>query len=458
MNDADSSVGYRRRHANVARIALVLLVPLLVAVAMSPFVVAGPNPIPPPRPAEQGVTGSGSTPVVRPYGPVNGSNPTIPPRAPGSPSSIPSAPQSDRSYYITTLLPAPSGGPQDPGGKGYGLGQQQGQTDQIRSADAGYPIDSAVILAFGKPHVAVGGIFNCPNPNGFATLLKFGTPACRDDIKLYVENWIEGYIAGLQGNTGPHLTLAIGVNNTDNNGDNNPDPNAPLQYDHVAAGQDWGNLVNELTNYARYTRGNQQVIVFGGDDIETGPSIGNTIGFEPPNLTKLWLQGYQQTSGFALYDFGDSGGCPANDHSGSALCNGAWYQRDVWAVSMTNSSYPVPEIYANPSSANNNPDPTISINASVWEQIALYDYAQRSSSYSIIPFLGSLTQYTQCVKAGCPTGTNNKATDGWTYLYKALNDTNAVFLSNNRQQASQMAQTPEFALDIADDIYPTVPS
>ena len=242
----------------------------------------------------------------------------------------------------------------------------------------------------------------------------------------------------------------MGVNNTDDMGENY----TYETYPHEAAGRDWAELMGEMLNYVNGTGYSSNATVYGGNDIETGPSVGDEVGYEAPNLTRLWLRGYNSTPNkIPVFDFGDSGGCPANDYSGNALCNSLWYQKDVRDVSMTGLSGAIPEIYARPPGTNRNLDMLISENASAWEQIALYDYDQQmrtTGTYNPPYIVGSLTQYAQCRARGCKGLTDNQPSDGWTYLFKALNDVDVVFVPNDRQKVARMSQSVLFALDIAD--------
>jgi len=238
------------------------------------------------------------------------------------------------------------------------------------------------------------------------------------------------------------------------NGDNNPDPNAPLQYDHAAAGADWAKLINEMRDEMTANGWDMQVNIQGGSDIETGQTDTTAnpprIGFEPPTLTKLWLSGFgsARSLNVFMYDYGDAGGCPENTHTGTERCNvqyymptdTRWTQDDVWvAAAGTGFSVAFPEIYARPNAGDrNNIYPgVISANASQWEEIALYSYyVQNTRMFFVAP----LSQYYICHASGTlsPECVNNDNTPRQAYdsLYIALH------------YDPETAQTPPFASDL----------
>ncbi|MGI8690098.1 MAG: hypothetical protein ACR2M3_16085 [Thermomicrobiales bacterium] len=312
--------------ARMARLPIVVLIVVLVAMAMPQMIAAGPNPIPPPRPAEQGVTGSGSTPVVRQYGPVNGNSPGQPPPRP--PEFIAVQPKTTHSYYVTQNDP----------GTFFQLGSDQGTNDQTNGGNQ----QNTIILDFGKPTCK-------PNPDPSQLPVPSACPATDSPflgtglfaansplITLpQTENMVNQFAIGYAStaDAGSLLTIVVGTNNAFN-----PAIPSHQDADYIVHGRAWAQLIERINNDLS-ANGITSVNAIGGSDMEGG------TGFNDAATTRLWVDAYRTEQNFLLVNYGDAAGCPRDNYTGP--CNPGWSEQDVWYVSFgVGNALPFAEIYA----------------------------------------------------------------------------------------------------------------
>ena len=211
-------------------------------------------------------------------------------------------------------------------------------------------------------------------------------------ITVAVEEFGHGFYTCAR-NTGPGdatSTVRVGV------GTNNSGPSTAFGH-----GQAWANMVNSIANYWVAQQFSSQVSPAGANDLE--------LTFSTPAAARDWINGYDSTNNYFLYDFGDSASCPESGSTSTpAQCGTTgWSQEDVyWKAFGASPSYPFPEIYN-----------TLGAQARQWQQIELYAYLAHGSTF---PIKGVLTQYEACLTRGC-SGTDNKPQDGLGQLLSALN-------------------------------------
>ncbi len=98
-----------------------------------------------------------------------------------------------------------------------------------------------------------------------------------------------------------------------------------------AAGQAWGQMVNNAQNYSVSNGYNNLIGVYGADDIE--------VEWANFTLTSNFVNGYNAASTRLFFDYGDDSG---------GTSPSPWTAYDVWYVAWgAADSYPLPEIYYN---------------------------------------------------------------------------------------------------------------
>jgi hypothetical protein len=253
----------------------------------------------------------------------------------------------------------------------YNMGCNLGTKDR----NDGITYDNIVILDFGQPYTSGGVYGTYTYGNAFASLST-------------IENAMEQYANGFYTCTGSNLSTLRLVMGTSNYG----------SYVSNGHGQSFATSVNNVNTWLSNQGYTQYITAAGGSDMETSWASATT--------TRSWADGYNTNHLYALYNYGDAGGCPSASQGGT--CNGGWTQGDVYYVSWgVPAGYAIPEIYN-----------TTGTNAKQWQQISLWGYL--NSSQGKITFSGSLTQYDACSGGGC-SGTNNSPATGWTQLYNTVN-------------------------------------
>ncbi|MDQ7096590.1 hypothetical protein REC12_23625 [Desulfosporosinus sp. PR] len=232
----------------------------------------------------------------------------------------------------------------------YNWGYAAGQAATNNSG----PADSLVILDFGEP-TATG------------SLLVNGTSLTTAQIVTYTENFLGGFWAGTP--SWPHVTVAIGTNNCGSNVTN-------------ATGQAWGNSVNAVNAYIASAGFTSQETAIGANDME--------IDWNTASTTRNWVDGYNSTANYRLYDYGDD--------AGGLYPGNGWTANDVWYVAYgAPKNWPVPEIY-------NSNCATLD-----WGPMNQWAVANKSAA---INFMGTLTEYAADSSTFTPS-------QGWTALSNA---------------------------------------
>ncbi len=244
----------------------------------------------------------------------------------------------------------------------YQLGRNQGH------ADAAHNSNSLVFLDFGGQNNANNGTF----------LPKSNVPVSYSTIEYLAEQFAYGYYICTGADTTTLLTLAVGTNNS-------------AYAVNYGGGQGWGNVVSAVGSDVASFDSTGQVIVSGGNDIESWGSATGTLS---------WASGFAANAPSYFYlDYGSADGCPETISSSDA-CSGNWTQYDYWDVSWGNGVGEAgPEIYTRSPSQ-----------ASEWALI---------SGYGAHVYSDPIGFYTLLDEYDLATGTNNP-TQAWTQMWDAL--------------------------------------
>lgn len=204
----------------------------------------------------------------------------------------------------------------------YTLGQSDGSRDNATCTN------SAVFLDFGQVYYQ----------NGVYGVSDFNNAAFVSDTT--VQQAAERYAAGWYANTGtcPRLHLIIGVNNYDqcrSGGSCTP----------YAAGQQWGNVVNNVQTWLNNSGYSWQITAWGGDDMEQPYNDPTGKWWDCPTKTRNFVDGFNSNnpSSALFIDYGTAwvpATCIAYNDRG-------WTASDVYYVAYGAGApeYPQPEIY-----------------------------------------------------------------------------------------------------------------
>ncbi len=241
--------------------------------------------------------------------------------------------------------------------------------------------NSITVLDFGTPTFDDGAYG--------ATIFGFG-PADTGQIAVAVEAFAWGYYACLGNDSASQMLIAVGTNNYFG-GD--------VTFEH---GQAWALMVNEINQWILDNGYSAQVRAAGASDME--------IGWNSPETTRLWVNGYDSANSWPLYNFGDAAGCPPAGSSCGSSAFPEWTQEDVWYISWgAPPSIPTPLIYANSG-----------IHAEQWYQLSVYSV--ENHGFPMI-FAAAITQYQACLQRPswiCDL-LDNTAAEGWNQLWSQLN-------------------------------------
>jgi len=288
------------------------------------------------------------------------------------------APAYTTSRYMSTVDPT----------KLYNMGCALGQT----AANTLGAQEHMVILDFGYTR------YNSADGT-YGTALFSGAYASTAQIATAVENYARGYYTCSGQDKISHLKIGVGTNNKQTS-------TSAVTYNH---GSTWAWMVNTINSRLVSAGHNSMVTAIGATDIEMS---WNTV-----YNSKQWVDGYVKSHQYALYNYGDAGGCPSSG-STSGACNNGWTTADVYYVSYGASAanFPIPEIYR-----------TDGIQANQWKHISLYGAVNKGKA---LYFPGVLTQWQACNEVGGCTGINNTPSTGWTQLYNAINSDSRTAQSN----------------------------
>ncbi|MCB2202944.1 hypothetical protein KQH56_02950 [bacterium] len=272
------------------------------------------------------------------------------------------------SYYMITVDPDFT----------YDLGCELGARD---AAEPGAQ-DSVVVLDFSYP------VCNANETYG-AELFNFG-PVDLTAVQSASQGFMSGYYNCSVGDSESNLVLGIGTNNKPTSCDTGAKMTA-----HGAA---WAGMVDDVNQWARDEAIYGQVQAYGASDIE--------VGWNSPERSKDWLDGYGAGNETPLIHFGDAAGCPYGDMTGTTCGNG-WTQEDVWYVSWGfPPSLPLPLIYR-----------TDGVQADQWARLSRYAFANHGAPMN---FTGVFTQSQACEQAYC-NKTDNTPSEAYWQLYEELN-------------------------------------
>ncbi|MFD0824259.1 hypothetical protein ACT8ZR_01100 [Neobacillus sp. M.A.Huq-85] len=287
------------------------------------------------------------------------------------------------SHYIKSLSYLP----------GYGEDlAAQSQTNLTNNPSLTF-LNEIIILDFGKPTVQTQRVKKNKFRTYGASLFNSTTFTSTNEIASGVEQFIDSFIATFQSTISYSITIAVGTTNY----------GSQVTKEH---GQAWGNMINSINTYVlnkaltdtRYL----SIQVVGANDMETG--------WNSPNVTRAWVDGYRSTTDNQLCNFGDAGGMPQASKGRTTYISGTgnngWTLNDIWYVSdgginpVTNTqfSFVLPEIYT-----------TAGTQAAQWFNLDLYSHQTYQKPLSIY---GVLTEFAADNTTNPPSGQNS----GWNQL------------------------------------------
>ena len=241
------------------------------------------------------------------------------------------------------------------------------------------PSNSIVIIDFGQPDCSDSACGTDLTPNDDKELLS-------QDYST-VENFGNGFLAGVGSDETPYTTVILGTSNDGSYMDSNASAED--------IGKDFANEVNDLNTW-NVNYGNIYQLAFaGGIDAEQS--------YNAYGPTSYWATGWSDnTDGYYYAEYGSASGCPENYTIGG--CNDSWTQTDIYDLSWGNSyAYPVPQIYN---------DAT----ALEWGTIA----AEIDAGTNPMWFLGPMDQHQACAdKDDSCSGTDDTANEAFDQLYEA---------------------------------------
>lgn len=259
-------------------------------------------------------------------------------------------------------------------------------------------VSGLVILDFGQPAVdpdntSISGTFLLGRNAAFSSTTE---------IAYYTKRFIYGYMnpSCRPSLFPPYITVTIGTNNlTYTNGVMNDTANAQ------AHGQQWAQVVNEVSTWVMTSGVNLFLTVAGGTDTE--------IEWNVPTTTLSWARGYSSLATRPYYNYGSCEGCPP--YTPSNGMENDWTIEDVYSTSWgVPSALPFPQIYAEDGSS-----------AEQWHQVSAFSYNRPGFSHMLIT--GVLTEHGACHSNPirldfCQRmAVDNTPSAGWIQLWQALN-------------------------------------
>lgn len=256
----------------------------------------------------------------------------------------------------------------------YNLGCAQGKRDLGLAGTQ----DSLVVLAFGRP-VKIGDVYG-------ASLFDVA-PTTTAVLETLIPMYAMGYVDCAGADTQSTVTLGLG---TSNYGD-------MVRY---SSGIAWNNFVDHVNRWLKDNNYYHRVAALGAIDIE--------LGWNPPDVTRNWVNGYDDGNLYPYLDFGDANSCPTRVFP-HWDCKDAWTKEDLWYVSYgVGAAFPLPLIYA-----------TDTGNAQQWALMSLWAAQNKGAPMQI---QGVMTQWQACQQypSGCGPGLDNRPEEGWQQLYDEL--------------------------------------
>ena len=240
--------------------------------------------------------------------------------------------------------------------------------------------DSVVVLDFGKTK-QIGAEYG-------VKLFGSVTYATSAQIGESVKHFGRGYVECSGSDMNSHVRIGIGTNNYN--------VESSVTYEH---GQAWARMVNDVNNWFIAAGYFSRVDAVGASDME--------LGWNSAAVTRRWVDGYDSSNQYALYNFGDAASCPAESYP-YLTCASGWTQDDVWYISYgVGSAFPLPLIYADNG-----------INAEQWYLLSVYAYTHHGKAFDI---KGAFTEWQACQQAGGCGSLDNTPEEGWLFLWDHLN-------------------------------------
>ncbi|MFZ5854020.1 MAG: hypothetical protein ACOYXS_05860 [Chloroflexota bacterium] len=260
-------------------------------------------------------------------------------------------------------------------------------------ANGSAPQDGLVILDYGLPKKS-GSTY------GASAFGGNGGFASTTQIRNAAVEFAHGFWVCTGANTSAHVTIALGTSN-------NSQVGGLANADITAHGQAWATMVNSINSDLVSHGYSSQASAAGADDIE--------VSWSTYARAKLWVDGYNGSHQYPMYDYGDAAGCPSSGATSAPAPCGSWNQDNLYYVSWGSpAAFAEPEIYREDG-----------IQASQWQQISKY---ATLAGKSRIGFSGSLTQHGACAGGGC-SGTNNTAAAGWQQLHDRVDSDAATSIT-----------------------------
>jgi hypothetical protein len=268
--------------------------------------------------------------------------------------------------------------------------------------------DIVVILDFFYPYT--GGDGKHPDDG---VILDDGSYHYLGDVEDAVDDFIQGFMAPSCYVSGSHLTVVMGVNNSNYQGGD---------YVTEEHGTEWAQTVNDVLWNVGTWGWATQVTVWGGIDAE--------MAYNSGQATLAWALGFSEAESSEWYlDFGTCEDCLTQCTSpGQSLASTPypWTCQQIYDVARGEPSNPtasraMPEIYN-----------TGGYNATEWYNLSLfghehYTYATPTDPYvdGAIRFSGALTQWNACQEdqgtlQQCDPSVENDPNTGFDQLYSAL--------------------------------------
>jgi len=226
------------------------------------------------------------------------------------------------SYYMNTVSTATL----------YDMGCTLGTARYGGSA----PQDAVVFLDFGQAQLRNGVYGTWDYSGSYRTVTQ---------IRSAVVAYAHGFYHCTWSNTSARVSIAVGTNNYADFCEKCGMTDSEV----VGFGNAWANMVDATNTDILNAGYASQASAFGAADIE--------VGWGRPTIARSWVTAYDAVNEWALYDFGDAGGCPRSGSTKTAgTCgyytpdNGVhkyyWKQNDLYFVSWQSpSALALPEIY-----------------------------------------------------------------------------------------------------------------
>lgn len=239
-------------------------------------------------------------------------------------------------------------------------------------------MEGIVILSFGQPWIE----------NGVYGVRLLDVDATYKNV-LQVEAAVRAFIDGyMYCSTSGRMYVAAGVNNYGGaTGDS-------------VHGAYWALMVNRLNDYIVGRGWGARISADGAIDIE--------MPWNTAANTRAWVNGYDYTNSYRMYNFGSCDGCPSSTYPDWTPANG-WSMDDIFYVSWAAlPAYTIPQIYRNDG-----------LQASQWQKVKLHGVL--NPPYQALQFSGAASQRLACVEVGCNLSLDNTPEESWNQLLYLLN-------------------------------------